>query len=73
MNQPQATYTATKEINPDEQVTYKVIGKGVFVVRGNDLPALICECYPSRWHNITHAQACEMAEKIAAMLNGQAI
>lgn len=73
MSQLPATYTATKEINTDEQVTYKAIDKGVFIVRGNDLPALICECHTSRWHNITHAQACEMAEKIAAMLNRQAI
>lgn len=73
MTEEQATYATTKEINPDEQVTYKVISRGVFVVRGNDFPALICECHTSRWHNITHAQACEMAERIAKMMNGQAI
>lgn len=34
---------------------------------------LICECYTSEWRGLTYTQACEMAEKIAAMLNGQAI
>lgn len=75
MNQLPATYTTTKEINPDEQVTYKAIGIGVYAFRGDEHPSLICECHSPRpaWRGLTYNQACEMAEKIAAMLNGQAI
>lgn len=69
MTEEQATYaTATTE-----QVTYKAIGTGVFAFRGDEHPSLICECFTSKWLGITHAKACDTAERIAKMMNGQAI
>ena len=73
MTEQQATYTAAKEINPDEQVTYTTIGKGVYAVHVDGFPELIAECHTSKWLGITQAKACQMAERIAKMLNGQAI
>lgn len=74
MSQQQATYTATKE-PPTEPTHYKAIGDGVFAFYGEDVSVLIVECHAGipAWRNLTYKQACEMAERIAKMLNGQAI
>lgn len=52
---------------------HKAIGTGVFAFRGDEHPSLICECFTSKWLGITHAKACDTAERIARMMNGQAI
>jgi hypothetical protein len=70
MTEEQATYAAAATT---EQVTCKAIGTGVFAFRGDEHPSLICECFTSKWLGITYSKACNTAERIAKMMNGQAI
>lgn len=74
MNQLPATYIAT-EAPPTEPTGYRAVGRAVFADYGDDVSVLICECYSPipAWRGLTYNQACEMAERIAKMMNGQAI
>ena len=72
MSQLPATCTAT-EAPPTEPTGYTAIGRAVFALYGDDVTVMICECYTSEWRGLTYKKACEEAERIAKMLNGQAI
>lgn len=74
MTDKQAAYTTTKAPSA-EPTEYRAIGRAVFALYGDDVSVLICECHSPRpaWRGLTYNQACEMAERIAKMMNGQAI
>lgn len=74
MTEQQATYATTKA-PPTEPTGYRAVGRAVFADYGDDVSVLICECHFPRpaWRGLTYNQACEMAERIAKMMNGQAI
>jgi hypothetical protein len=72
MTERQTTYTTTKA-PPTEPTGYTAIGRAVFALYGDDVTVMICECYTSEWRGLTYNQACKEAERIAKMMNGQAI
>ncbi len=74
MTEQQTTYATSKtKAPPTEPTGYTAIGRAVFALYGDDVSVLICECHSPRpaWRGLTYNQACEMAERIAKMMNGQ--
>ena len=72
MSEEQETYAVNRTI-PQEPTGYTAIGRAVFALYGDDVTVMICECYTSEWRGLTYKKACEEAERIAKMMNGQAI
>jgi hypothetical protein len=74
MTERQATYETTTA-PPTEPTEYRAIGRAVFAFYGENVTAMIVECFGCTpvYRGLTYNQACEMAERIAKMMNGQAI
>ena len=68
MTEKQATYATTKA--PTEPTEHRAFGRAVFAILDDGTSRLMCICLPT---DALSMEACEMAERIAKMMNGQAI